>query len=56
VAKKVRRPTRVARMSYAWRESGPLGPGRGLQWWLSQLESEATRQALLDRHSGVLIG
>ncbi|MGZ5182121.1 MAG: LysR family transcriptional regulator [Ramlibacter sp.] len=56
VARKVRRPTRVARMSYAWREAGALGPGRGLQWWLAQLESEATRRALLDRHSGMLIG
>lgn len=56
VARRVRRPTRVARMSYAWRESGPLGPGRGLQWWLSQLESEATRKALVDRHGGILIG
>jgi molybdate transport repressor ModE-like protein len=56
VAKRVRRPTRVARMSYAWRESGPLGPGRALQWWLSQLESETTRHALMDRHGGVLIG
>jgi len=56
VARKVRRPTRVVRMSYAWREAGALGPGRGLQWWLAQLESEATRHALLDRHSGMLIG
>lgn len=56
VAKRVRRPTRLARMSYAWRESGPLGPGRALQWWLSQLESEATRRALIDRHSGILFG
>ncbi|WP_239027215.1 LysR family transcriptional regulator [Ramlibacter algicola] len=56
VAKRVRRPPRVARMSYAWRETGPLGPGRGLQWWLDQLESPATRRALLERHSGVLLG
>jgi molybdate transport repressor ModE-like protein len=56
VAKRVRRPTRVARMSYAWREAGPLGPGRGLQWWLDQLESATTRRALLERHSGVLLG
>jgi molybdate transport repressor ModE-like protein len=56
VQKTVRRPTRIARLGYAWREGGPLGPGRGLQWWLSQLESEATRRALLDRHSGILLG
>lgn len=56
VARRVRRPTRVVRMSYAWRESGALGPGRGLQWWLRQLESDATRQALLDRHGSTLVG
>lgn len=47
VAKRVERPARVGRASYAWRESGPPGPGRALQWWLSQLESPATRNALL---------
>ena len=41
---------RVIRMSYAWRSVGNLGPGRALQWWLAQLESPATRAALLDRH------
>ena len=41
---------RVIRMSYAWRSVGNLGPGRALQWWLEQLESPATRAALLDRH------
>ena len=55
VAKRVRRPSRVARVSYAWRETGALGPGRGLQWWLGQLESEATRKALLNRHAGPLL-
>ena len=55
VAKRVRRPARIARLGYAWREAGPLGPGRGLQWWLQQLESPATRTALLERHSGTLI-
>jgi molybdate transport repressor ModE-like protein len=54
VAKQVRRATRVARLGYAWREAGPLGPGRGLQWWLAQLESAATRKALLENHSGFL--
>lgn len=49
VARKVERPTRVARMSYAWRVSA-AGPGRALQWWLAQLESDATRAALLCRH------
>src|SRR6478609_968078 len=56
VARQVRRPTRVARMSYVWREGGALGPGRGLQWWLAQLESKATRDALLHRHASALAG
>ncbi|MEJ7929421.1 LysR family transcriptional regulator [Ramlibacter sp. AN1015] len=54
VAKRVQRPTRVVRPSYAWRDAGPQGPGRALQWWLEQLESPITRTALLqhgvDRH------
>ena len=54
VARKVRRTARIVRPSYAWREPGPLGLGRGLQWWLPQLQSPATRKALLDRHSGSL--
>jgi DNA-binding transcriptional LysR family regulator len=56
VALQVRRPTRVTRLSYAWREGGSLGLGRGLQWWLQQLESEATRRALLEHHAGPLLG
>ena len=54
VAKQMQRPPRVLRPSYAWREAGPLGPGRGLRWWLQQLESPATRHALLDRHGSAL--
>lgn len=50
VAKAIQRPSRRLRMSYAWRSIGALGPGRGLQWWLGQLESAATRGALLERH------
>ncbi len=46
------RPPRVTRATYAWRAAGALGPGRGLQWWLQQLESPATRRALLERHDG----
>jgi molybdate transport repressor ModE-like protein len=56
VAKRVQRPPRVVRPSYAWRETGPLGPGRGLQWWLQQLESAATRKALLERHVSGWLG
>ena len=51
VVKQVQRSTsRVARISYAWRSSAT--PGRALQWWLGQLESPATRRALLERHIG----
>jgi hypothetical protein len=28
--------------------------GLALRWWLSQLESPATRSALIERHSGLL--
>lgn len=48
VVKDVQRKTRVTRMSYAWRTS--TRPGRAIQWWLGQLESPATRRALLERH------
>ena len=50
VVKQVTRPARVARLAYAWRHASGLTPGRGLQWWLHQLESAATRRALLARH------
>jgi molybdate transport repressor ModE-like protein len=48
IVKEVRRPPRVARMSYAWRTGSP--PGRALRWWLEQLESATTRRALLEHH------
>ncbi|MGH6627513.1 MAG: LysR family transcriptional regulator [Burkholderiaceae bacterium] len=50
VVKAVERPSRVVRMSYAWRGASTSARGRALQWWLSQLESPATRRALLERH------
>ena len=44
-----------ARLHYAWRaERGTLSLGRALQWWLQQLDSPATRSALLERHAGPL--
>jgi DNA-binding transcriptional LysR family regulator len=49
VLKQVARASRMARMHYAWR-TPKLGPGRALQWWLGQLESRTTRDALLNRH------
>lgn len=46
VPKAVDRENRLARPAYAWRSSPK--PGRALQWWLTQLDSPATRTALLD--------
>ena len=55
VVKTVQRPPLNARMGYAWRlpERGgarKATPGLALRWWLQQLESAATRRALLERH------
>jgi len=58
VAKRVQRGAPRARMGYAWR-AGAIGKprkppqGLALQWWLRQLESPATREALLQRHLGM---
>ena len=49
VARQVERPTRVVRLSYAWRTATHTTQGRALQWWLKQLEGPATRAALLER-------
>ena len=55
--KEVERTRPRAHMGYAWR-AGTGGRGKrqplglALQWWLGQLESPATRRALLERHSG----
>ena len=47
-----------AQLHYAWRAErsapGTLGLGRALLWWLQQLESPATRRALLQCHGGPL--
>jgi DNA-binding transcriptional LysR family regulator len=53
VVKKTERAQRVMRVSYAWRGAGTRGQGRALQWWLKQLESPTTRNALLVQHRGV---
>jgi hypothetical protein len=44
-------------LGYAWRagvgSKGKRAPlGLALQWWLQQLESPATRRAMLERHTG----
>ena len=59
VTREVQRPTPEVRMGYAWRTSPAAGsrrtgPGEALKWWLGQLESPATRLALLERHSGLM--
>jgi len=58
VAKPVQRATSLGRLGYAWRLPDGSAPGAGrkpqlglaLRWWLAQLDSETTRQALLERH------
>ena len=53
VVKATARPPRVVSVAYAWRLGSKSSQGRALQWWLSALESPATREALLERHRGV---
>lgn len=53
VAKKVVRPERIVGLRYAWRGASTATQGRALQWWLAQLESPTTRNALLAQHRGV---
>jgi DNA-binding transcriptional LysR family regulator len=58
VVKRVLRERPEARLGYAWRTpvAGSRGAARkpqmglALRWWLEQLESPATRSALLERH------
>ncbi|MBS0505782.1 MAG: LysR family transcriptional regulator [Proteobacteria bacterium] len=50
VVRAVTRPARTIRMCYQWGGPGAAAPGRALQWWLSQLQSQATRRALLENH------
>jgi DNA-binding transcriptional LysR family regulator len=57
VAKTMQRPPLNARMGYAWRGTPATTSARkpqeglALRWWLEQLESPATRKALLQRHA-----
>ncbi len=57
VARQVQRTPVQARLGYAWRAASVPQPrrapqGLALQWWLAQLDSPVTRQALLERHAG----
>jgi DNA-binding transcriptional LysR family regulator len=58
VVKPTQRDNPRARLSYAWRSAAAPDPrkppqGLALGWWLQQLESPATRRALLERHTGL---
>ena len=58
VVKEVQRAVRGPSLAYAWRTPTADTPGTArkpqlglaLRWWLRQLDSEATRTALLERH------
>ena len=52
VVKQTEREQRHVTIHYAWRGGKVAAQGRALQWWLEQLESSATRAALLERHRG----
>ena len=64
VVKPVQRTAQRPRLGYAWRSAVPSANsaasavrnpqlGMALRWWLAQLESPATREALLQRHGKV---
>ena len=50
VVKRTERAQRQVPLHYAWRQGKTTTQGRTLQWWLQQLESPATRHALLEEH------
>ncbi len=50
VVRQTERAERVVRLHYAWRGASRSKQGRALQWWLKQLDSPATRAALLSQH------
>ena len=52
VVKQTERPQRQVPLSFAWRGATASTQGRALQWWLQQMESPATRAALLEQHRG----
>ena len=60
VVRAVQRRRGPVRLGYAWRspltDDGRRAPlGLALSWWVQQLESPATRKALLERHAGLII-
>jgi DNA-binding transcriptional LysR family regulator len=59
VVKAVQRPQHKVHLGYAWRAAAVPQPkkapqGLALQWWLQQLDSSTTRQALLEHHWGLV--
>ncbi|MDR0212386.1 MAG: LysR family transcriptional regulator [Comamonas sp.] len=50
VTRQVQRASRNLRVHYGWPGPAHRTPGRALQWWLEQLESPATRRALMENH------
>ena len=48
--KNVTRPTRQVRIRYGWKKTSNSNLGKALQWWLEQLGSPVTQQALLEHH------
>lgn len=52
VVRRVERAERRVHVNYAWRKTPAASRGRALQWWLTQLDSAVTRNALLDRRLG----
>ena len=57
-ARPVQRARLPAQLGYAWRSAATTQPrkapqGLALQWWLAQLDSPATRRALLERYIGL---
>ena len=50
VTRQVQRASRNLRLHYGWPGAAHRTPGRALQWWLEQLESPATRRALMENH------
>ncbi len=60
IARTVQRCPAPVHLTCAWRsqttdDGREVPPGRALAWWLRQIELPATRQALLERHAGLLI-
>jgi DNA-binding transcriptional LysR family regulator len=55
VVKQTHRPQHAVHFGYAWRGTDGAArkpqQGMALRWWLAQLESPATRKALLERHA-----